>query len=372
MSDADIYRQLEVLGARFGFGEYEARAYVTILEHGSLTAPEVAEKADIPQPRVYDTVRSLADNGLIELHESRPMRAVAIDPEQAFTEVRSTLDDVVEDLTERFRTPVRDAELVSLVTSRQTVLRYIEDVISTAEYELVLALTPALLSRFEDALVECREAGVTIELLVAPETAIPGPDEYDYTRVATTARVRRGVTTPVVAVADGSYSVYAPRTALEGDSRDTYGVIFNRSELGFLVSAFLNTVVWPSAKTLTERRDDRHFPRRYATIRRCVEDLLGTDHRFPGASESHSGVSEDESRDTDFYATVRGREVETGDRTTIRGRLVDLSLGTNRETAAITLETDEGLVDVGGQLAALEDIEAAELAVGRGEPPELD
>jgi hypothetical protein len=48
-----------------------------------------------------------------------------------------------------------------------------------------------------------------------------------------------------------------------------------------------------------------------------------------------------------------------------------VSVGSNRETAALTVETEDGRYDVGGQLAALEDIEAYELAVGRSEPPEL-
>lgn len=349
MSDA-LERELAAVGERFNFGEYETEAYLTILEHGSLTASEIANKTEIPQPRVYDTVRSLADNGLVELHESRPMRVVAVDPEDAFSDIRTTLDDLVTGLSERYVTPARDDEVVSLVKSRQTILRYIEEAISTAEYELVLSLTPDLLGRYEDQLAAQREAGVTIELLVAPESEIPDPAEYDYNRVATAARARRGVTTPVVAVADGRYSVYKPQEAV-GSGDDQYGVIFNRSELGFLISGFLNTVVWTSGRTLIESHDDRPFPRRYATMRRCVGDL-----------SERSGT---------FFATVRGRDVETGERRTVQGEIVDLSIGTNRETAALTLDTGEELIDVGGQLAALEDLEAYELAVGLESPPEL-
>jgi len=350
MSSDDLERELAAVGERFDFGEYETEAYITILEHGSLTASEIAEKTDIPQPRVYDTVRSLADSGLVELHESRPMRVVAIDPEEAFDRVRTTLSALVSELSERYSAPARGEEVVSLVKSRQTILRYVEDVISSAAYELVLALTPDLLGRFEDLLAERREAGVTIELLVAPEAQIPDPAEYDYSRVATAARARRGVTTPVVAVADGGYAVYKPQEAV-GNGDDRYGVIFDRSELGFLVSGFLNTVVWPSGKTLTEARDDRPFPRRYATIRRCAGDLLQYDEQFS--------------------VSVRGRDVETGERLTISGRIVDVSVGSNRETAAMTVDTGEDQYDIGGQLAALEDIEAYELVVGRDEPPEL-
>lgn len=353
MDDDELFRDLERVGARFDFGEYEARAYVTVLQHGSLTAAELAEKADIPQPRIYDTVRSLADNGLVDLHESRPMRVVAVDPERAFTDVQSTLDDLVETLSERFRRPSRSDDVVSLVKSRQTVLRYLEDVIESAEYELVLALTPDLLGRFESELRERRNAGVTVELLVAPEIDTPSPDSYDYAAIATEARTRRGVTTPVVAVADGTYSVYTPQTAVgNGSDESSYGVIFDRSELGFLVSAFLNTVVWPSSKSLVSLDGDRPFPRRYSSVRRCVEDLRG--------------------RPESMYATVRGRSVESGEYTTLSGKITELSVGANRETAAITIDRGDKLVDVGGQLAALEDVEAYEVAVDTDSPPPLD
>jgi len=110
-------------------------------------------------------------------------------------------------------------------------------------------------------------------------------------------------------------------------------------------------VVWPSGKTLIETRDDRPFPRRYATIRRCVGDLIGSDERF--------------------YVSVRGRNVETGERVRIEGEIVDVSVGRNRETAALTVQSGEDRYDIGGQLAALEDIEAYELTVGYEQPPDL-
>jgi sugar-specific transcriptional regulator TrmB len=351
MADEEMSDRLEAVASRLDFNEYEARTYITILEQGSLTATDLADMADIPQPRIYDTVRSLADIGLVELHESRPMRVVAVDPEQAFADVRTTLSELVDALSDRFRAPTRNSEAVTLISSQQTVRRYLEDVITSAEYELVLSLTPNLLAKFESDLAACREADIRIELLVSPAVDIPDPDEYEYSRVATIAQARRGVTTPVVAVADGSYAVYTPHDGVRGD-RETYGVVLNRSKLGFLVSAVLNTVVWSSAKQLVDVSGQQQFPRRYGTMRRCVQDLLESDGTF--------------------YAAIQGRDVETGEWTTASGRVVDASVGTNRETAALTLATADGQIDVGGQLAALEDIEAYEIAIGRDEPPTLD
>jgi len=351
MGNEELSGHLERLGDRFDFGEYEIEAYLSVLEHGKLTASEIAEKTDIPQPRVYDTVRSLAEDGFVELRDSRPLEVLAVDPEEAFDDVRVTLDDLVEDLRGQYTSPSRDAEAVWLVTSRQTILRYLEDVITGAEYELVLSLSPRLLDRFAEQLADRRADGVAIELLVSPSVDAPEPEAFDYDRLATVVRARRGLTTPIVAVADGTYSVYTTRAALR-DGGDDYGVVFNRSELGFLVLGFLNTVVWPSARTLVETQDRRPFPRRYATIRRCVRDLQNSDERF--------------------YASVRGRDVESGDPRTVEGEIVDIEVSTNRQTAAITLDIGEETVDIGGQAAAFEDVEAYELVVSRDRPPGLD
>jgi len=351
MASDDLRHTLEHVGDRFSLGEYEIEAYLTVLEHGQLTASEIADRTDIPQPRVYDTVRSLSDRGLVELRESRPMKIIAIDPAEAFSDVQTSLETMVEELASRYTAPARDTEAVSLVKSRSTILRYLEEVIEEADYELTVSLTPALLERFEERLADAVGAGVTVELLLAPGEDAPGREEYDYAAVATEVRTRRGITTPVIAVADGEYSIYATQDALRED-RDRYGVIFNRSELGFLVSGFFGTVLWTTTQNvLLGDGSDRPLPRRYASIRRCVKDL-----RDLGG---------------EFHATVEGRDVETGRSRVVRGQILDVEFAETEEVASFTMEDEEGeVVRVGGRVAAYEDLEAHEIVVGRDEPPE--
>ncbi|MFC6717649.1 HTH-type sugar sensing transcriptional regulator TrmB [Natrialbaceae archaeon GCM10025810] len=352
MPPDELRATVERVGDRFNLGEYEIDAYLTVLEQGQLTASEIADRTDIPQPRVYDTVRSLSDRGLVELRESRPMKVVAIDPAEAFENVQSSLEQMIDELEARYTAPARDTEAVSLVKSRSTILRYLEEVITEAEYELSLSLTPDLLTRFEAELAAAVDAGVSVDLIVTPGNEAPDPGEFDYRAVATTARARRGITTPVIAVADGNYSIYATQDALR-DDQDRYGVIFNRSALGFLVSGFFGTVLWTTAeRTLAEDGEGRPYPRKYATIRRCVKDIIDAGG--------------------EFYATIEGRDVAVGGPTVVRGRVVDVSFEVTEEVAALTLETDEGEVTIGGRVAALEDVEAHEIHIGRHEPPSID
>ncbi|MFC5279011.1 HTH-type sugar sensing transcriptional regulator TrmB [Halorubrum rubrum] len=347
----DLRATLDHVGDRFNLGEYEIDAYLAVLEHGELTASDIADRTDIPQPRVYDTVRSLADRGFVELRESRPMKIVAVDPDDAFDELRSSFTEMVDELEARYTAPTRETEAVSLVKSRSTILRYLEEVIRGAEYELAVSLTPDLLRRFREELKLKVENGISVELLVTPASRAPDPEDFDYLDVATIARARRGITTPVLAVGDGEYSVYATQDALR-DDRERYGVIFNRSALGFLVSGFFGTVLWTTAETLAADGKARPFPRRYASIRRAVKDV----REFDG---------------DDFYATVEGRDIETGRSVTVRGRVVDVAFEDTEEVASLVVETDDGRVEIGGRVAALEDVEGQVIVIGREEPPAI-
>lgn len=348
MVEDDLRSTLEGVGEQFNLGEYEIEAYLTVLEHGQLTASEIADRTDIPQPRVYDTVRSLADRGLVELRETRPMQIIAVDPGEAFSTVRTSLSEMIDELEARYTAPARSTEAVSLVKSRSTILRHLAEVIEAAEYELILSLTPDLLDRFEEDLRGAIEGGISIELLVTPAAEAPSPETFDYGNIATVVRARRGITTPVIAVADGEYSVYATQDAIR-DDRDRYGVIFNRSALGFLVSGFFGTVLWTTAEPLATSGRDRPFPRRYASIRRCVKDISELD----GA----------------FFATVEGRDVETGEPRVVRGQVTGVEFEDTEEVAAMTVTTEDGEVTVGGRVAALERVEGHEIRIGREEPP---
>ena len=341
----DLRTTMERVGERFNLGEYEIDAYLAVLERGELTASEIAGETDIPQPRVYDTVRSLSDRGLVELRESRPMKIVAVDPADAFGDIRSSLSEMVDELEARYTAPTRDTEAVSLVKSRSTILRYVEEVIESAEYELAVSLTPDLLRRFRDVLERRVEDGVAIELLVTPAARAPSAAEFDYEAVSTETRSRRGITTPVIAVADGEYSVYATQDALR-DDRDRYGVIFNRSALGFLVSGFFGTVLWSTADPISTDGEDRPFPRTYASIRRAVKDVNDVGG--------------------DFAAVVTGRDVETGNEIRVEGPVVDYEYDSSERVASLTVaDPDGGKVTVGGLVAALEEVEGQEIELQR-------
>jgi sugar-specific transcriptional regulator TrmB len=87
--------ELEQLGLR----EYEAKCFVSLTKIRSGTARDVSEHVDVPRTRVYEAVRSLESEGLVEIQHSSPQRFRAI-----------PISEAVEVLEERYRSRIDSLE----------------------------------------------------------------------------------------------------------------------------------------------------------------------------------------------------------------------------------------------------------------------
>jgi hypothetical protein len=74
--------------------------------------------------------------------------------------------------------------------------------------------------------------------------------------------------------------------------------------------------------------------------------------------------------DGEFYASVSGRHVESGDPIVVEGRVVTTTFEESEEVASFEMETEESVLEVGGLVSALEDVEAQEIILGRDEVPD--
>ena len=84
-----------------GLNLYERRLWVALLARGTSTAGELSEIANVPRSRTYDILQSLADKGFVVAQTSKPMRYVAVPPEEALDRVKNKLEDEVRTVKER-------------------------------------------------------------------------------------------------------------------------------------------------------------------------------------------------------------------------------------------------------------------------------
>ena len=71
----------------FGLSSYEARAYVTMITKGTISASELAYYADLPRTKVYPVLIKLEKKKLAIISKSKPIMCTAIAPQDAFDEI---------------------------------------------------------------------------------------------------------------------------------------------------------------------------------------------------------------------------------------------------------------------------------------------
>ena len=82
----------EALNEQLGLSPYESRTYVSILTLGPMSPSEIAKRADIPRPRVYDVLQSLVQKGLLIEQSGKPAIYAPIEPSEAIGNILADLE----------------------------------------------------------------------------------------------------------------------------------------------------------------------------------------------------------------------------------------------------------------------------------------
>jgi sugar-specific transcriptional regulator TrmB len=166
---------IEVL-QQLGLKEYEARCFVGLTRLNTGTAKQLSDTTEVPRTRVYDAIRVLEAQGLVEIQHSSPQqfRAVSLD------EAAETLRDQYEDRVERLRAALDTVEIVDEDTetpvqqvwamSGQTAIENrVEELIENASEEIVLVLGDESLLT-DDLIDTLNEVGKGVDLLIGAFT----------------------------------------------------------------------------------------------------------------------------------------------------------------------------------------------------------
>ncbi|WP_136687968.1 TrmB family transcriptional regulator [Halorhabdus amylolytica] len=338
-----------------GFSPYQADAYVALLELGSATATDIAERSGVPDPRIYDVLRDLEAEGYVETYEQESLRARIHDFEslrESLEERAVQFSDAGEEIERRWEEPVMEESVVNFVTRFETILESAADAIENAENQVQLAVSPEQYEQLRPALAAAAEDGVSVHLSVFTENGAESlPDAEDVAAVCTEARHRR-LSSPFVTVVDRTKTYFAPH---EGSTNE-YGLIVDDRTHAYVFYWFFLTTQWDNWEPFYVADDDH--PDEYLEIRYCVRDiapLLDAGRRV--------------------RLRVEGVDTETGARREVEGTVRDVVVGSDHanlaetsvsaygDRVALVIETDAGTVEVGGWGALVEDVEAHQIHV---------
>lgn len=165
MKNLSNHQQAVELLQQLGLKEYEAKCFVALTRIPKGTAKEISDISEVPRTRVYDAIRVLETQGLVEVQHSNPQQFRAVSVAEAAATLRQEYESRTETLVETMRDiePVEadgDEEVTHEVwslTGTESIQTRTQQLIENAKNEVLFIVgqreivTDDLLERLEEA-----------------------------------------------------------------------------------------------------------------------------------------------------------------------------------------------------------------------------
>ena len=190
----------------FDLNLYEVKVWTALLSRGTSTAGELSSISDVPRSRTYDILESLERKGFIVMKLGKPIKFIALKPEEVIERVKKNLvttakekskrleklkgDDVLSELTGLFSDGIKFVEPTDLsgaLKGRQNIYNHLDMLVREAQNTITLVTTADGLSRKLEVLLpsleKAKKRGVTIRI-AAPISAENKQVAKDFAKVA--------------------------------------------------------------------------------------------------------------------------------------------------------------------------------------------
>lgn len=171
----------------FDLNLYEVKVWTALLSRGTSTAGELSNISDVPRSRTYDILESLEKKGFIIMKLGKPIKFVALKPEEVVERVKKNLmnsaheqtkrleklkgEEVLEELTTLFTKGIKFVEpsdLSGSLRGRQNLYNHLDMMVRDAEKTITIITTAEGLNRKFEALIpsleKCKKRGVKIRV----------------------------------------------------------------------------------------------------------------------------------------------------------------------------------------------------------------
>jgi len=171
----------------FDLNLYEVKVWTALLSRGTSTAGELSNISDVPRSRTYDILESLEKKGFIVMKLGKPIKFVALKPEEVVERVKKNLirnaqekskrleklksDEVLEELTTLFTQGVKFVEPTDLSGSlkgRQNLYNHLDMMVRDAESTITIVTTAEGINRKLEALMpsllKVKKRGVKVRI----------------------------------------------------------------------------------------------------------------------------------------------------------------------------------------------------------------
>ncbi len=182
--DQDLMAELR---RYFGLNLYEVKIWASLLSRGVSTAGELSEISNVPRSRAYDILESLEKKGFVIMKLGKPIKYMAIPPEEVVERAKKHMAKESEKKIERLDSIkqtnlmgslnkiysegiklMKPNEYSGIVKGRNNVLNHLNSMIKNAKKEVLLVTTEKAMigkmSNLKKSIISAKKRGVKIKI----------------------------------------------------------------------------------------------------------------------------------------------------------------------------------------------------------------
>ncbi len=174
--DQDLVRDVQELG----LSEYEAKAYLALLDESPASGYKVAQNSGVPRSKVYEVLNGLARRRVVLVNHGEPVQYAPLSPEELVARRRKEMEESVgtaERSLKRYAASAASRTAIWDITGREEIFRRARELAGGAERTILAEIWQEDAPELKEALAEAAGRGVEVSVVAY------GEPDYPFARV---------------------------------------------------------------------------------------------------------------------------------------------------------------------------------------------
>jgi sugar-specific transcriptional regulator TrmB len=154
---------------RVGLTQYEAKAYLALLNTHLSTATKVSEKSGVPRTKIYSVLEALKHKGWVRVYSGVPLLFQAVEPLKVFEKVKGDLETFLQSVQATLKEEVNEMKEKFVIKRFDIGLEGLKQEISKAKTVEINNATTGFVKKVSDAF----RPDATVKVLLFPGEAKP-------------------------------------------------------------------------------------------------------------------------------------------------------------------------------------------------------
>ena len=159
-----------------GFTEYEAKAYLALLDESPLSGYKVAQSSGVPRSKVYEVLGGLVRRGAVLVNHGDPVQYAPLPPKELISRRRKEMEtslETAEESLERYAESPDNRGVIWDIKGREEILERTREVAGRAERSILVEVWEEDAPELREALAAAAERGVEVSVVSYGEPDYP-------------------------------------------------------------------------------------------------------------------------------------------------------------------------------------------------------